>query len=157
MGSASMNLSNRRPAVAGTFYPADERKIERTLDEWFAPPIPLRQPWRAVMVPHAGWMYSGRIAARVLARVEFPSTVVILCPKHHAGGATCAVAPWGRWLFPGGNIEVDVELSLQLAAEVPGFQLNATKKPRVFIDPAMTKQRTLQDFLGDWSSRMEFL
>lgn len=124
MGSASMSLSNRKPAVAGTFYPADERRIERALDEWFAPPIPTRQPWRAVMVPHAGWMYSGRIAARVLARVEFPPTVIVLCPKHHSGGATCAVAPWGRWLFPGGDVEVDVDLSSQLAAEVPGFQLD---------------------------------
>lgn len=123
MGSASMSLSNRQPAVAGTFYPADEQRIGRTLDEWLSSPPP-RQAWRAVMVPHAGWVYSGRIAAHVLARVAFPPTVVMLCPKHHSGGAACAVAPWGRWLFPGGNIEVDVELSSQLAAEVPGFQLD---------------------------------
>jgi AmmeMemoRadiSam system protein B len=124
MASALMSLSNRKPAVAGTFYPAEESGIRSALDEWFAPPAPPRKPWRAVMVPHAGWIFSGRVAARVLARVEFPSTVIVLCPKHHSGGATCAVAPWGRWLFPGGNVEVDVELSSQLVAEVPGFQLD---------------------------------
>jgi AmmeMemoRadiSam system protein B len=119
-----MSLTNREPAVAGTFYPADPRRIESALDEWLAAPLPVRAPWRAALVPHAGWVYSGRIAAKVLARVAIPSTVVVLCPKHHAGGVQCAVAPWGRWLYPGGSVEVDVELSTQLASEVPGFELD---------------------------------
>jgi AmmeMemoRadiSam system protein B len=121
-----MSLANREPAVAGAFYPADPRRIESTLDQWFAGVAPARESWRAALVPHAGWMYSGRLAAKVLARVNIPATVVILCPKHHAGGVTCAVAPWGRWLYPGGSVEVDVELSAQLASEVPGFEVDHT-------------------------------
>jgi len=121
-----MSLANREPAVAGTFYPSDPQRIEKTLDQWLSGTSPTRETWRAALVPHAGWVYSGRIAAKVLARVDIPATVVIFCPKHHAGGVTCAVAPWGRWLYPGGSIEVDLELSSQFASEVPGFQLDHT-------------------------------
>ncbi|MHB8969075.1 MAG: AmmeMemoRadiSam system protein B [Pirellulaceae bacterium] len=124
MGNASLSLTSREPAVAGTFYPADPQRIGQVVDTWLSAPPPPRQAWRAALVPHAGWKYSGRIAAEVFARIEFPATIIILCPKHHAGGATCAVAPWGRWLFPGGSMEVDLELSAQLASEVPGFQLD---------------------------------
>jgi AmmeMemoRadiSam system protein B len=124
MGNASMSLASREPAVAGTFYPSDPQRMNKAIDTWLSAPPPARQAWRAALVPHAGWKYSGRIAAQVLAQIEFPATTIILCPKHHAGGATCAVAPWGRWLFPGGSMEVDVELSAQLASEVPGFQLD---------------------------------
>lgn len=119
-----MSLADREPAVAGTFYPSDPRRIDAVLDQWLSGPQAAREPWRAALVPHAGWVYSGRIAAEVLARVAIPATVVVLCPKHRAGGATCAVAPWGRWLYPGGSVEVDAELSAQLASEVPGFQLD---------------------------------
>jgi AmmeMemoRadiSam system protein B len=126
MGSASMSLASREPAVAGTFYPSDPQRIEKAIDQWLSGSSPERGSWRAALVPHAGWVYSGRIAAHVLSRVAIPATVVMLCPKHHAGGATCAVAPWGRWLFPGGSIEVDMELSAQFASEVPGFRLDHT-------------------------------
>ncbi len=124
MDSAVLSLASREPAVAGTFYPSDRPRIDKAIDTWLCGVRPPRHTWRAALVPHAGWMYSGRIAAQVLARIEFPATTVILCPKHQAGGATCAVAPWGRWLFPGGSMEVDVELGRQFAAEVPGFQLD---------------------------------
>lgn len=124
MGGASMSLANREPAVAGTFYPADSQRIAETLDRWFAGGTPPQDCWRAALVPHAGWMYSGRIAAQVLARVRIPSTVVAFCPQHQVGGEYCAVAPWGRWLYPGGSVEVDVELSAQLASEVPGFRVD---------------------------------
>jgi AmmeMemoRadiSam system protein B len=124
MGSASMSLANREPVVAGRFYPADPHRIDAMLDQWLSGAPSTREPWRAALLPHAGWIYSGRIAAKVLARVAIPATVVVLCPKHHPGGVTCAVAPWGRWLYPGGNVEVDVELSSQLAAEVPGFEFD---------------------------------
>jgi AmmeMemoRadiSam system protein B len=121
MGSTVMSLASREPVVAGTFYPAEPERVARAVDRWFTGERPPTRPWRAALVPHAGWMYSGALAAQVLARIAFPPTVVVLCPKHRAGGASCAVAPWGRWLFPGGSMEVDGELSQQFAAEVPGF------------------------------------
>ncbi len=124
MTSWTRNQESREPAVAGMFYPAQPRRIEQTLSEWLTSSSPSRETWGAALVPHAGWVYSGHIAAQVLSRIEMPATIVVLCPKHHAGGAECAVAPWSRWQFPGGSVEVDVALSKQLADEVPGLQLD---------------------------------
>lgn len=121
MDSAQLSLASRDPVVAGTFYPREPERVARTIARWLAGDRPPPRPWRAALVPHAGWVYSGQLAAEVLARVAFPPTVVALCPKHRTPGAAFAVAPWRRWLFPGGSLEVDGELSQLFAAEVPGF------------------------------------
>jgi AmmeMemoRadiSam system protein B/AmmeMemoRadiSam system protein A len=118
---------DRQPAVAGGFYPGDPRKVQQALDELFAaatpPPSPL--PWPGVLVPHAGWIYSGRLAADVFSRVAVPETVIILCPKHRPFGAEWAVAPYRRWLFPGGELCADPDLAARLAGNIMGLQLDA--------------------------------
>jgi AmmeMemoRadiSam system protein B/AmmeMemoRadiSam system protein A len=122
----------RYPSKAGSFYPGTPREIERTLARMFADPRflppdgpPRPQPWAAAMVPHAGWVYSGHLAAAVLQRVEIPAQVIVLCPKHCADGADWAVAPHRRWLFPGGEIAADPDLAHRLAAAVKGLHLDA--------------------------------
>ena len=77
------------------------------------------------MVPHAGWIYSGTLAAAVFRRVAIPECAIILCPKHRPHGAEWAVAPHRRWLFPGGELASDPELAARLAAGVEGLQLDA--------------------------------
>ncbi|MFO7902808.1 MAG: AmmeMemoRadiSam system protein B [Planctomycetota bacterium] len=124
MTHSTCDLSDRSPAVAGMFYPGDPGGIERSLDSWSGEAAVERQAWRAALVPHAGWPYSGRVAAAVLSRIQMPSSIVLLCPKHRPGGVECAIAPWKRWLFPGGSMETDVALSQQLADTVPGLELD---------------------------------
>ncbi|MBM4089963.1 MAG: AmmeMemoRadiSam system protein B, partial [Planctomycetes bacterium] len=117
---------DRVAAVAGMFYPAKPAEMRRMIDAWLVPGDRPTQAWRAAIVPHAGWVYSGRIAANVLSRIAFPPTVIVLCPKHRHGGAPRAVAPWQRWLFPGGVLESDQLLAKSLAARVPGLELDDT-------------------------------
>ncbi|GIW95910.1 MAG: hypothetical protein KatS3mg110_3951 [Pirellulaceae bacterium] len=115
----------RRPAVAGMFYPGTAQAVARQLDE-LAPRDPApRRPWPAAMVPHAGWVYSGRIAAQVWSRLEPPGPVIILCPKHTRFGHRWAVAPHSQWEFPGGVVEADTALAKRLAERVPGWELDA--------------------------------
>jgi AmmeMemoRadiSam system protein B len=119
-------VEDRPAAVAGGFYPGDPRGVQEMLDRLFAfdePPTP--QPWAAALAPHAGWVYSGRLAAAVLSRVAIPDCVIILCPKHRPGGAEWAVAPHRRWLFPSGELDSDPELAARLAEGVPGLELDA--------------------------------
>ncbi len=118
------DADGRPPAVCGTFYPKEPHRIESEMDQWRVAPPPLRQTWRAALIPHAGWVYSGRIAAAVLQRIVMPRTIVVFCPKHRAGGPECAIAPWQKWLFPGGGIETNVQLSQQLADEVSTLVLD---------------------------------
>jgi len=104
----------RPPAVAGGFYP-DAPQVEKPAEKW-----------AAAMLPHAGWVYSGRLAAAVVRRLQIPSSVVILCPKHQPGGADWALAPYTHWAFPGGQLAADTELVQQLAEAVSGLQRDAT-------------------------------
>jgi AmmeMemoRadiSam system protein B/AmmeMemoRadiSam system protein A len=121
----------RFPSQAGSFYPgsADElgRALQRLFDDSrFRPNGTTKpQPWAAAMVPHAGWVYSGHLAAAVFERLEFPEQIIILCPKHHHGGAGWAVSPHRRWRFPGAEICSDPDLVERLAGAVSGLKLDA--------------------------------
>lgn len=114
----------RSPAVAGTFYPGTSQEIRHALDELF--PRDIRsEPWAAALVPHAGWVYSGRLAAATLSRVCIPQQVIVFCPKHRAGGAEWAVAPHAVWSLPDGEVASDPELARRLAASIKGLELDA--------------------------------
>ncbi len=117
----------RPPAVAGGFYPGEPAELQQALDTIFATAEPAIPPeeWAAVMAPHAGWIYSGRLAAAVYRRVKFPSQIVVLCPKHRPHGARWAVAPHQRWLFPGGQMASDPDLAHQLCATITGLEMDA--------------------------------
>lgn len=115
----------RPPAVAGTFYPAQPGALAQMLDQFLSEEPVDKQRWPAVMVPHAGLVYSGQIAARVFQRVEFPDTAIILCPKHTRLGVDVAVAPHQEWSIPGGSVLGDADLARELAESIPGWELDA--------------------------------
>jgi AmmeMemoRadiSam system radical SAM enzyme/AmmeMemoRadiSam system protein B/AmmeMemoRadiSam system protein A len=114
----------RAPAAAGTFYPSDAAEINRMLDEWFAHK-PQPESWAAALVPHAGWVYSGRLAADVLGRVKIPKQVIVLAPRHRPEGVQWAVAPHRTWQLPGSCLDSDPELARMLADSIPGLELDA--------------------------------
>jgi MEMO1 family protein len=112
----------RTPAVAGQFYAADGAKLARQIEGCFLDPrgpggLPTRQrgserTLRAAVVPHAGYPFSGPIAAHVYARVAadaVPETVLILGVDHHGLGSGPALSD-RTWETPLGPTEVDHEL-----------------------------------------------
>ena len=117
----------RPPAVAGGFYPGSAEAVARAVDELLAPPSEKpAEKWAAALLPHAGWVYSGRLAAAVLRRLQIPPSVIVLCPKHQPDGADWALAPYAHWAFPGGQLAADQELTARLALAVSGLKLDAT-------------------------------
>jgi AmmeMemoRadiSam system radical SAM enzyme/AmmeMemoRadiSam system protein B/AmmeMemoRadiSam system protein A len=119
----------RPAAVAGSFYPGRTEEMDRMLDEWFCGG-PQPEPWAGALVPHAGWVYSGRLAAAVFRRVKFPQRVIVLAPKHHPEGADWAVAPHRTWRLPGRSLESDPELARQLAESISGLVLDSAAHNR---------------------------
>ncbi|MHB8897705.1 MAG: AmmeMemoRadiSam system radical SAM enzyme [Thermoguttaceae bacterium] len=115
----------RRPAVAGQFYPGTAAEIRNTLDDFLRDPVP-REPWAAAMVPHAGWIYSGKLAAQVLGRIAIPERVIVFSPKHNRVGADWAVAPHRSWALPSGEVQSDPELAAALAEKVSLLELDAS-------------------------------
>lgn len=79
----------------------------------------------AVMVPHAGWMYSGRLAAQTLKKVNIPPWVIIFAPQHRGGGEDWAVAPHQTWLLPGKNVEANLPMTDRMIQTVDFFAYDA--------------------------------
>lgn len=114
----------RPAAVAGMFYPGTAREMDAMLDTMLAAERQTER-WAGALVPHAGWVYSGRLAADVLGRVEIPSRAIVFAPKHNAVGPDWAVAPHGRWVLPGRFVESDPELAARLAGAIDGLEMDA--------------------------------
>jgi AmmeMemoRadiSam system radical SAM enzyme/AmmeMemoRadiSam system protein B/AmmeMemoRadiSam system protein A len=115
----------RPAAVAGTFYPADAAELAQLVDDLLSGPPVTPETWPAVMVPHAGLRYSGRLAADTLRRVTIPENVIVIGPKHTRLGVEWAVSPGDLWSIPGAAIAANPELARQLVAAIPGLQLDA--------------------------------
>jgi AmmeMemoRadiSam system protein B len=116
----------RHPAVAGSFYPADPSVlialVDRLLD---AVAVPKTGPPAAVIVPHAGFRYSGETAAVAYALVRSHAAryhkVVVVGPSHFVPFPGVAVPECGVFGGPLGEVPVD-EHMVRLAVEIAGVQ-----------------------------------
>jgi hypothetical protein len=114
----------REPAVAGSFYPASGAELGRLLDRLLGAARPGGEPGgtgdarpgeasplRGVVVPHAGYVYSGPVAATAYALVAAsgvqPRTVVLLGPSHVIPVRGMAVPDHRAWRTPLGEVELD--------------------------------------------------
>ena len=104
----------RQPAVAGRFYPAEPDKLARSIRE-FLEPVP-RQIVKAtgIVVPHAGYMYSGHVAGAVYACIDLPQRNIVLCPNHTGLGEPLSIMRRGAWQTPLGDMQIDEELCTAL-------------------------------------------
>jgi len=117
----------RAPAIAEGFYPANPEarktlvaKLRENVSTEVEPVAAL-----AIMTPHAGLRYSGQIAMDVWSRVQLPSTLLVIGPKHTALGSDWAVSPAQAWELPGGEqFQTDIELMKKLADGIEGFELD---------------------------------
>lgn len=122
----------RPPAVAGMFYPAEDSDRETMVDALLEGLEPVeKQNVFAAMVPHAGLRFSGVVAAEVWRRINVPTRVLIIGPKHTPDGVDWAVAPHDRWqMSDTASIVGDVQMSVELAGRIPGMQLDAAAHRR---------------------------
>lgn len=119
---------NVRPAFqAGRFYEADpdrlRRLVERLLAE--AEPVPLPAEPVALVAPHAGYIYSGRVAAaayRQLAQHP-PTHVLLLAPSHYIDFTGAALPGADAFATPLGEVALDRPAIEQLLRH-PGFTLD---------------------------------
>jgi AmmeMemoRadiSam system protein B len=112
---------NRPPAVAGTFYPASPDVLRRDVERYMSHPSQATQSL-GVIVPHAGYVYSGETAGKVFAATVLPRRFIVLCPKHYAGGSDMAIWSAGAWDTPLGPYPIDSELAALLKHHAPQLQ-----------------------------------
>jgi AmmeMemoRadiSam system protein B len=114
-------MTARKPAVAGTFYPAGEPQLRDAIDGSYLhrlgpgrlPPLggaTLTRGLKACVCPHAGYAYSGAIAAHSfldISELKKPDLVVIVGPNHYGVGSGIATYGEGEWETPLGSVPVD--------------------------------------------------
>ncbi|OGW78588.1 MAG: AmmeMemoRadiSam system protein B, partial [Omnitrophica bacterium GWA2_52_8] len=94
----------RQPHVAGSFYPADPQELKAQLASLIHPGFRKEGFVRAVIVPHAGNIYSGKTAGAVWSAVGVPDRVLAIGPNHYGVGAKIAVLNDGLWRTPLGDL-----------------------------------------------------
>lgn len=111
---------SRPPAVAGAFYPGSAARVRAALDGLLGAPGPARERVPGALVPHAGWAYSGGVAAEVFRRIEVPASVLLLGPNHTGLGEEISVWSGGPWRTPSGDAAIDEALRDAVLRLAPG-------------------------------------
>jgi len=108
-GAVATTHAVREPAVAGLFYPQDKAALSQAIDQYLATAKPEPVPGlKALVCPHAGYEYSGTVAAsgyKLLAGRSF-QTVLVLAPSHYAFLEGAAVSRAGVFRTPLGDVPI---------------------------------------------------
>lgn len=122
-----MDSSTLQPCVAGLFYPLDKAVLAQTISALLeAAPITETVAPKAIIAPHAGYIYSGPIAATIyktlLAHKDVIKRVVLLGPAHRVGFLGIAVTKMQKFATPLGEIAIDAD-SVEAALQLPNVQV----------------------------------
>ncbi|MCM8791742.1 MAG: AmmeMemoRadiSam system protein B [Candidatus Omnitrophica bacterium] len=104
------NFKIRKSAVAGQFYPAEVHKLKSIIEQSVIRDAARREVI-ACILPHAGYIYSGRVAIETVSYIKVKERVIILGPNHTGIGKPFGVMSEGRWQMPFGDIEIDSNLA----------------------------------------------
>lgn len=123
-------MTIRPPAVAGAFYPELKIELESMVIGYltegkslFRLKIPQEKRLRAIIVPHAGYIYSGVVAAAGFSLIKKDglgknSRILLIGPSHHVAFEGLATSSYKEWLTPLGKIEVD-PLTFKMVHQYP--------------------------------------
>ncbi|MBN2478121.1 AmmeMemoRadiSam system protein B [Candidatus Micrarchaeota archaeon] len=106
-------MTERNPSAAGTFYPAEKNKLREMVDEFLknAEDFEIEGELKALIVPHAGYIYSGPVASvayKLLKKKKSNAkNIFLLGPSHFDTFYGIAQSPHEKWLTPLGNIRAE--------------------------------------------------
>ncbi len=113
-----MDKQIREPAVAGMFYPASPDRLKKAVNNYLNKVAPAKTEGEitAIISPHAGYEFSGGVAAYAFKAIEGKdfSTVIIIAPSHYVYFKGSSVYPEGYYRTPLGDVEIDKELAKRL-------------------------------------------
>jgi len=128
-----MEELTRKPVVVGSFYPEESSRLKKEVEGCFLsefgpgkfPPSTNLTDVKGIIVPHAGYQYSGAAAAHAYNAISNikPDIIVILGPAHTGLGKVASIWQGSDWETPLGLIKIDRVLALNLKGELYDFDL----------------------------------
>ena len=122
-------MKNRIPAVAGTFYPESATDLKSELSTFFskveqAPSANIA----ALIVPHAGYVFSGEVAATAYAKLNRNAhykTIFLIGASHRKYFNGVSTYPTGNYITPSGEVKIDELVTAQLMDKFPFIYFDA--------------------------------
>ena len=105
----------RNPAAAGRYYPGSPSQL-REMIETFVDENMDKEDVIGLLMPHAGYPYSGAVAGAAISRVKFKDTFIIIAPSHTGMGKPFSIMTEGVWQTPLGDVEIDAEMAGKIVA-----------------------------------------
>lgn len=108
----------RLPAVAGQFYPQDKKELKNTLSELCQPFHPKKSAL-GLLLPHAGYIYSGRVAGKTISKVNLKEIFVIIGPNHTGLGTAFSLNKEEQFDMPLGKVDINLQLADEILKNCP--------------------------------------
>ena len=126
----------KQPSVAGSFYSADPKELKKQITNFAEHSKNYYENYtRAVIVPHAGLIYSGRLAYEGISQLDKNiKNIFIFAPAHRVGFDGLALSSFDIWNTPLGNININQEINNELKEK---FNAN-------FIDEALAPEHSIE-------------
>lgn len=155
MASRVGNASVRQPAVAGLFYPGDPEELRGMVSALLAnasSPSPGAPSPKALIAPHAGYIYSGGVAAsaynRLASQRDVLHRVVLIGPSHRVYFQGVALPSARAFATPLGEVPIDTELTRALLDRSDVLASDAPHAPEHSLEVHLP---FLQQVLGDFT------
>ncbi len=135
----SCKVSGKEPVVAGSFYPADKETLNKVIEDFLTKASKVKSPERiiALVSPHAGYIYSGQVAAYGFKQLEGKdiNKVILIGPSHHKGFNGASVYTKGFFRTPLGDVCINEKLAESLLNEQADVK---------FLPEAFEKEHSLE-------------
>src|ERR1035437_1375196 len=119
----TLKSKDRQPAVADKFYPGNPDKLQQELVTLFASAVPQQgNGVRAIVSPHAGYIYSGKVAASAFNQIDGEKSynrVFLIASSHHISFDKASVYCDGDFIMPYGKEIVDTAFGKKLVEHFP--------------------------------------
>lgn len=116
----------RHSVIAGTWYPGDRHRLSSAIETYLAasPAFPLGGTLRALIVPHAGYRYSGAVAARAYRQLKGSgfTRVILVGPSHYMAFDGVSINLQTAYDTPLGRVPVDTKLARDILSSRPDFR-----------------------------------
>ncbi len=144
--------NKRQPAVAGQFYPADPKQLVAMLEDLLKQAKPVAHSHiKAIIAPHAGYIYSGAVAATAYQSLSHQAgqieRVILLGPSHRVGFRGLATTSVKEYQMPLGDIPID-HTAMAIIKDLPQVhQIDQAHAPEHSLEVQIPfLQTVLRDF-----------